>query len=43
MKNNAFTTQLKEIISEPNCEGDYLFLVMEYIESDLKKVLNSSK
>jgi hypothetical protein len=42
MKNNMFTTKLHEIIHDPDCEGNYLFLVMEYIESDLKKVFNTS-
>ena len=43
MKSNMFTTKLKEIIHEPSFEGNYVFLVMEFIESDLKKVSNSSK
>ena len=43
MKSNMFTSKLKDIIHEPNFEGNYLFVVMEYIESDLKKVFNSSK
>jgi mitogen-activated protein kinase 1/3 len=42
MSNNMHTSALLDVITEPNLEGDWLFLVMEYFPSDLKKVLNRS-
>jgi len=42
MNNNMHTSALLDVITEPNLEGDWLFLVMEYFPSDLKKVLNRS-
>ena len=40
MKNNLFTTKVYDIISPKNLnEMNYIFIVMELIESDLKKLL----
>lgn len=43
VEGNVFTTQLLEVICNPNFEGDFLFLVMEHMETDLKKVINNSR
>lgn len=43
MKNNKHTTALLDVITDSNFEHDYMFLVMDYVDSDLKKVFNSSK
>jgi mitogen-activated protein kinase 1/3 len=43
MKNNVFTTKLLDIIAPTNPDKlDYMFIVMDHIEQDLKKVFNSS-
>jgi len=40
MKGNIFTTKILDIItSEQLEEMNYVFIVMEYFESDLKKLL----
>ena len=41
MKKNLYTVQLYEII--PDEEMNSIFLVMEYVQSDLKKVLNNTE
>ena len=43
MKNNQHTIKLLDIISDPCLEKDYVFLVTCYIESDVKKVMISSR
>jgi mitogen-activated protein kinase 1/3 len=43
MKSNVFTTKLIDVIASTNLEKlNYIFIVMEYVDSDLKKVFNSS-
>ena len=37
---NCFTSGLKDVVY--SVEHDFIFMVLEYMESDLKKVLNSS-
>ena len=43
MNNNQHTSKVLDIIADPNLEEDYMFIVMDYVNSDLKKVLNSCK
>lgn len=44
MKNNVFTTKLLDIIASNQVEKlSYVFLVMEHVDQDLKKVFNSTK
>ena len=43
MKGNIFTTHLIDVIYPPKLEEDYVFLVMDYTESDLKNVLKTAK
>ena len=43
IRGNSFSTPLIEVICNPNFEGDFIFLVLEHMESDLKKVLNNSR
>ena len=43
MKNNKHTTALLDVIVDSHFEHDYMFLVMDHVDSDLKKVFNSSK
>ena len=38
---NKHTTALLDIIY--NFDQDYIFIVMEHVDSDLKKILNSSR
>ena len=43
MKNNVFTTNLIDIIVSSSIENlNYVFLVMEHLDQDLKKVFNST-
>ena len=39
MKNNRFTTKLYDIITDKDMS--IVFLVLEFVDSDLKKVLNN--
>ena len=39
---NIFTPKLFDVIFCPRMQESYLFVVMEYITSDLKKVLSST-
>ena len=43
MRNNRHTVKLLDIISDPFEEKDYLFLVLDVFNSDLKKVLTTSR
>ena len=43
MKNNQHTIKLLDIICDPYLELDYAFLVTSFIESDVKKVMLSSR
>ena len=44
MKNNVFTTKLLDIIAPKNLEQiNFVFLVIDYVDSDLKKVFCSTK
>lgn len=44
MKGNIFTTKILDIIAPQTIEEmDYVFIVMEYFESDLKKLLINTK
>lgn len=43
MHNNRHTVKLLDIISDPFEEKDYLFLVLEMFNSDLKKVLSTAR
>ena len=42
MDNNNHTVKILDIITSPNFETDHIFIVMERVVSDLKKVLVSS-
>ena len=42
MKSNVFTTHIKDVIFHPKLK--YIFLILDYVQPDLKKVLlNSSQ
>ena len=43
MPSNKFTTKILDIITAPNFEHDFMFMVMEFVDSDLKKVFTSSR
>lgn len=43
MSRNVFTTALVDIIYATDEDANHIFLVMDYIESDLDKVLKSAK
>ena len=44
MKSNVFTTKLVDIIAPSKLDKlSSIFIVMEYVDSDLKKVFNSSQ
>jgi serine/threonine protein kinase len=44
MKNNVFTTKLLDIIASTNVDKmSYIFIVMEHVDSDLKKVFNTTQ
>lgn len=44
MKNNVFTTKILDIIASKQTDKlSYVFLVMEHVDQDLKKVFNSTK
>lgn len=44
MKSNVFTTKLLDIIASKNVEKmNYIFIVMEHVDSDLKKVFNTTQ
>jgi len=43
IKGNIFTTRVIDVIYSPNLKEDYVFIVMDFMESDLKKVLKTSK
>ena len=38
---NRFTTKILDIITTPGDEISCVFIVMEYMETDLKKIFNS--
>lgn len=43
MKNNLFTTKLIDVIASTNPNKlNYIFIVMEHVDQDLKKVFSSS-
>ena len=42
MKNNFFTPELIDIILVQEGEEEHLFIVMELVQSDLKKVLTTT-
>lgn len=43
MKNNVFTTKLIDVIASTNIDKlSYIFIVMEHVDQDLKKVFNST-
>ena len=42
MPNNRHTSKVLDIIIDPNMQENYLFIVMEYFQADLKKVMNCS-
>lgn len=43
MPNNQFTTKIYDVITSPNGEMDYIFIVMEHMQTDLKKIFQSMK
>ena len=44
MKNNVFSTRLLDIIAANTIDKlNYVFLVMEHVDQDLKKVFNSTR
>ena len=43
MPNNQFTTKIFDIITPPNGELNYIFIVMEHMQTDLKKIFQSMK
>lgn len=40
MENNCFTTKILDIIAPKNAKFDHLFLILEYMPADLKKIIN---
>ncbi len=43
MPNNRFTSKILDVVIAPNFEHDFMFIVMEFVDSDLKKVFISSR
>ena len=43
IKGNIYTTHVIDVVYPTNLEENFVFIVMDCIESDLKKVLKSSK
>ena len=43
MKNNSYTPKLIDLIQVHDKDGDHLFIVLEYMQSDLRKVLLTTK
>lgn len=44
MKSNVFTTKLEDVIASTNPEKiSYIFIVMEHVDSDLKRVFNTTQ
>ena len=43
MKGNIFTTHVLDVIFSPDFQEEYIFIVMDFMESDLKKILKTSK
>ena len=41
MQGNLHTTKILDIVC--NFDNDFLFVVMEYVDSDLKKIMTSSR
>ena len=42
MPNNCHTTKILDLIMDPKMKGDWIFIVMELFQADLKKVMNAS-
>ena len=43
MENNGFTPKLLDIVLVNENQEDHVFIVMEYVSSDLKRVMSSTK
>ena len=43
MKENIFTTHIKDVIFSTKLNEEYLFLIMDYMQSDLKQILLNTK
>lgn len=42
MPNNRHTSKVIDFIMDPEIKGDWIFIVMELFQADLKKVMNAS-
>jgi serine/threonine protein kinase len=44
MQGNVFTTKLLDLIATTNANDEmtYIYIVMDYVDSDLKKIFNTS-
>ena len=42
MPNNRHTSKVLDLIIDPEGKSDWIFIVMEYFQADLKKVMNAA-
>ena len=43
MPNNRHTSKVLDFVVDPEQKGDWIFIVMEFFQTDLKKIMNTSK
>ena len=43
MGNNRHTSKVLDFVVDPEQKEDWIFIVMEFFQTDLKKIMNTSK
>ena len=43
MANNKHTSKVLDFVVDPEEKEDWIFIIMEYVQTDMKKIMNSSR